>query len=70
VDPSKTPAHIDIMPGNNMTIPGIYELKESDKGTELTIAFVNDADVTDRPKDFKGEGKGEVVIKLLRKKEK
>jgi uncharacterized protein (TIGR03067 family) len=69
LDPSKKPAHIDIMPGrgSDKSVPGIYEVKETDKGTELNIAFAKGG-TTDRPKDFKGEGKDEVVLKLFRKK--
>jgi len=48
------------------TVPGIYELKESDKTTTLTIAFAK-GEGGDRPKDFKGEGKSDVVIKLKKK---
>lgn len=70
LDPSKKPPHIDILPGKDETVPGIYETKETDKGLELTIAFAKDGKAADRPKDFKGEGPGAVVIKLLRKKEK
>jgi uncharacterized protein (TIGR03067 family) len=66
LDPSKKPPHIDITPRNNKVVLGIYEVKEVDKGTELTIAFAKDGG--ERPKDFKGEGKEEVVIKLFRKK--
>lgn len=69
LDPSKKPAHIDIMPGNE-TVPGIYEAKETDKGLELTIAFAKGGGKAERPKDFKGEGKDDAVIKLLRKKAK
>jgi uncharacterized protein (TIGR03067 family) len=71
VDPSKKPAHIDISPGEggDEKVPGIYELKETDKGTELTIAFPK-GNKGSRPKDFKGEGPGEIVVKLFRKKEK
>lgn len=70
LDPSKKPAHIDIMPGNE-TVPGIYEVKETDKGLELTIAFAKGANgKAERPKDFKGEDEGSTVIKLLRKKAK
>jgi uncharacterized protein (TIGR03067 family) len=69
LDPSKTPGHIEIMPGGNEKLPGIYEVKETDKGTELTIAF-NMADKPERPKDFKGAGKEEIVLKLFRKKAK
>jgi uncharacterized protein (TIGR03067 family) len=70
VDPAKKPAHIDIVPDGDKDRKtlGIYELKETDKGTELTIAFVLGGDST-RPKDFKGEGKDEMVVKL-RKREK
>ena len=69
LDPSKTPAHIDISPSADMTMPGIYETKETDKGTELTIVF-RPGPKAERPKDFKGEGKEDVVLKLFRKKEK
>ena len=72
LDPSKKPAHIDIMPGRpgkvDEKIAGIYEVKETDKGTELTIAFAHDG--KERPKDFKGEGKDNAVLKLFRKKAK
>ncbi|MDB5311358.1 MAG: hypothetical protein JWO38_5560 [Gemmataceae bacterium] len=69
VDPSKTPAHIDLVPKDDHSVPGIYAVKETDKGLELTIAFTKGANES-RPKDFKGEGEGDIVIKLLRKKEK
>jgi uncharacterized protein (TIGR03067 family) len=71
LDPSKKPGHIDIVPdrGAKEPVPGIYEVKETDKGLELTVAFVKGGG-GDRPKDFKGDGKDEVVIKLFRKKEK
>jgi len=70
VDPSKKPVQIDITPdkGQKDTILGIYELKETDKGAELTIAIGKEK--TERPKDFKGEGKDVMVLKLFRKKEK
>ncbi len=70
VDPSKKPAQIDITPDKGLkdTILGIYELKETDKGAELTIAIGKEK--TERPKDFKGEGKDVMVLKLFRKKEK
>jgi uncharacterized protein (TIGR03067 family) len=67
VDPAKKPAHIDITPkGKEKNVLGIYETKDTDKGMELNIAFSKDG--AERPKDFKGEGKNEVVIKLFRKK--
>ena len=68
LDPSKKPAQIDIMPpGGAKTVPGIYQTKETSKGLELTIAFRKGSDA-ERPKDFKGEGEDDAVIKLLRKK--
>jgi uncharacterized protein (TIGR03067 family) len=70
VDPSKKPAEIDLTPekGSEGTLLGIYEMKDTDKGTELTIAL--GMPKGERPKDFKGEGKGEMLVKLLRKKDK
>src|SRR5205085_9020192 len=65
LDPSKKPAEIDIADGTR-TVKGIYQTKDTDKGLELTIAFSRDT----RPKDFKGEGENDIVLKLLRKKEK
>src|SRR5262245_10078773 len=41
LDPSKKPAHIDLVPeenGKDETILGIYESKDTDKGLELSIA--------------------------------
>ena len=67
LDPSKKPGHIEIMPDGDKSIPGIYQVKETDEGTELTIAFMKGKDAV-RPKNFKGEGSSEVVLKLLRKK--
>ena len=70
LDTSKKPAHIDLTPGDTKEkVPGIYEVKETDKGTELTVAL-NLGEKRDRPTDFKGAGKEEVVLKLLRKKAK
>jgi uncharacterized protein (TIGR03067 family) len=71
VDPTKKPAQIDIKPEKNgyeWETHGIYELKETDKGTELIIAFAREG--RDRPKDFKGEGENVVVVKLRRNKDK
>jgi uncharacterized protein (TIGR03067 family) len=69
IDPSKKPAEIDLTPEKGEgTLLGVYELKETDKGTELTIAF--GMPKGERPKDLKGEGKGEMLVKLLRKKDK
>ena len=73
VDPSKTPAEIDIIPpgGDEDKVLGIYQTKETEKGFELTIAFAKGGiGKAVRPKDFKGEGDEVAVLKLLRKKEK
>ena len=69
LDPSKKPAHIDISPeqGGESAVRGIYQTRETDKGLELTIAF-RKGPGGERPGDFKGEGKEDVVLKLLRKK--
>jgi uncharacterized protein (TIGR03067 family) len=70
LDPSKTPSHIDLSPPkSDKKLLGIYRVKETDKGTELTIAF-SKAPKAERPKDFKGEGEEDVVLKLFRKKAK
>lgn len=69
LDPSKKPAHIDIVPPRGKkNVQGIYEEKETDKGLQLTIAFTRNGG--ERPKDFKGEGENAMVLKMLRKKEK
>lgn len=69
VDPSKKPAHIDILPGNkdHDPIPGLYEAKETGKGLEVAIAFAKGGNGP-RPKDFKGAGADDVVMRLLRPK--
>jgi len=67
LDPAKKPGHIEIDPGKGQTAPGIYEAKDTDKGLELTIAFARGTG-GERPKDFKGEGERQFVIRLLRKK--
>ena len=69
LDPSKKPAEIEIVDGPR-TIKGIYQTKDTDKGLELTLAFNRGPAGDTRPTDFKGEGEGAVVLKLLRKKEK
>ena len=71
LDPSKMPMEIVLKTKpDEPTAFGIYRTKESDKGLELTIAFSYDGGDGDgkRPKDFKGGGTNEVVLKLLRKK--
>jgi uncharacterized protein (TIGR03067 family) len=70
LDPSQKPAHIDFVSlvGGKAAGKGIYVVKETDKGLELTIAYTKDVDA-ERPKDFKGgTGENDIVIKLLRKK--
>lgn len=71
LDPSKKPAHIDIMPdrGEGKQIAGIYKTEETDKGLVLTMAFAG-GPKEERPTDFKGEGDDAMVMKLLRKKDK
>lgn len=70
LDPSKKPAHIDVTPkGKELTLKGIYETKDTDKGMELTLSLPLRFG-PDRPKDFKGEGETDMVVKLLRKKDK
>lgn len=72
LDPSKKPAHIDIIPkeGGDEVVKGIYMTKDTDKGLELTLAFSREGPNAERPKDFDGKGERDVVIKLLRKKAK
>ena len=74
LDPSKTPGHIDIQPMNDVAPKGervalgIYQTKSTPDGLELTIAFTKNGGA--RPTNFKGEGPGEVVLRLLRRGEK
>jgi uncharacterized protein (TIGR03067 family) len=70
LDPSKKPMEIDLKKKNGGTVLGIYQTKETDKGLELTIAYIPERSNGEgnRPKDFKGEGKEEAVFRLLRKK--
>jgi uncharacterized protein (TIGR03067 family) len=71
LDPSKKPAHIDIMPkggGGDEVVKGIYMTKDTDKGLELTLAFSKGGPNAERPKDFDGKGEDDIVIRLLRKK--
>jgi len=67
VDPTKKPGHFDIFHLGAEAMKGIYEVKETDKGLELTIAFSKSPE-DPRPKDFKDLGEEYTVIKLLRKK--
>jgi uncharacterized protein (TIGR03067 family) len=68
LDPTKTPAHIDITPKNDKMVLGIYQTKATKAGLELTLAFTRSGG--ERPADFKGEGPDTVVMKLLRQGEK
>ncbi len=69
LDPSKKPGHIDLKPHGEKKLLGVYEVKETAAGTELTIAFSTDPKA-ERPKDFTGKGEDGVMWKLLRKKAK
>ena len=71
VDPSKKPAHLDLTPengGGTETLKAIYEMKETEKGIELSLALNRSGG--ERPKDFKGDSDDEVSLKLFRKKDK
>ncbi len=68
LDPTKTPAQIDFTPKSKEAALGIYQTKATKEGLELTVAFAKDGDA--RPTDFKGDGPGTVVLKLLRQGEK
>lgn len=61
LDPSKTPPHIDLMPGKGMGVYGIYQTKATKDGFELTIAFTRSGG--ERPTDFKGAGAMVLVLK-------
>lgn len=67
LDPSKAPAHIDIAAKGDLKILGVYEAKDVAAGLELTIAM-RLGQKAERPQNLKGEGKDEVLLKLLRKK--
>jgi uncharacterized protein (TIGR03067 family) len=70
LDPSKSPAQIDILPdGDKKPVKGIYTVKETDKGLELTIAF-GDGPNAERPKDFKADPDQGYLVTLRRKKAK
>jgi uncharacterized protein (TIGR03067 family) len=70
LDSSKKPAHIDMLPPKRLgvdVVKGIYMTQETDKGLELIIAH-HTIKVGVRPTDFKGEGEGLAVMRLLRQK--
>lgn len=64
LDPSKSPAHIDLKPTPDKTMLGIYQTKATKAGLELTIAFTKDEQA--RPKDFATDNADGIVVKLLR----
>jgi uncharacterized protein (TIGR03067 family) len=68
LDPSKSPAQIDLrwsrIDGRPVPVKGIYQSKTTPDGLELTLAYTMNQG--ERPTDFLGEGKGTVVLKLLR----
>jgi uncharacterized protein (TIGR03067 family) len=68
LDPSKTPPEIDVssLDGDEV-VKGLYQTRNTEKGLEVTLAFT-DKPGAPRPKDFKGEGERDSIIKLLRKK--
>jgi uncharacterized protein (TIGR03067 family) len=72
LDPSTEPGRIDLKPvppagaelaDPSLTVPGIYRVRKTDKGQELTLAM-NSA-LGDRPKNFDGKGAGEWVLRLI-----
>jgi uncharacterized protein (TIGR03067 family) len=75
LDPSKEPGRIDLepLPGEGSEwvnpspiLPGIYRVKKTDQGLELTIAWVASRQ-GERPEKFDGKAPDEVVVRLLRK---
>jgi uncharacterized protein (TIGR03067 family) len=64
VDPSKKPAHVDVIStrATGRSFPGIYKL---DNG-ELTLVYSRDPDAP-RPKDFDAKGKGQIKMVLVKK---
>jgi uncharacterized protein (TIGR03067 family) len=67
IDPSTTPAQFDMIPpkdkSNEKPKPGVFK-RERD---ELTIVLGMTSD-SKRPTDFKGEGKDQMVMVLVKKK--
>jgi RNA polymerase sigma factor (sigma-70 family) len=75
LDPSKDPGRIDLKPlppegsewaDPSLTLPGIYRVKKTDQGLELTIAWMASPQ-GQRPQKFDGKAPAEVVVRLLRK---
>jgi len=56
LDPSKTPKEINVLPGKNETVLGIYEVKDND----LKICF-KDPDSNERPKQFVADKNSSLV---------
>jgi uncharacterized protein (TIGR03067 family) len=67
LDPAAKPAAIDMIPpkdkANEKPRPGIYKVEKG----ELTIVFGMNDD-SKRPTDFKGDGKDQMMIVLVKKK--
>ena len=74
LDTTKKPAEIDFTNPREKgpPLPGIYQTKETNRGLELTIAVMKEpttpATKLARPRDFKGDGDYQMVLKLLRPK--
>ncbi len=75
LDPSKEPGRIDLEPlppegsewvNPSSTLPGIYRVKKTEQGLELTIAWMASSQ-GERPEKFDGKVPAEVVVRLLRK---
>ncbi len=67
LDPTAKPAAIDAIPPKDKTNekpkPGVYKLEKG----ELTLVFGMEDD-SKRPTDFKGDGKDQMVMVLVKKK--
>jgi uncharacterized protein (TIGR03067 family) len=56
LDPNKTPKEIDILPGKDQKVFGIYEVKDN----ELKVCF-RDPDSNERPKQFVADKNSSLV---------
>lgn len=67
LDPAAKPAAIDLIPPKDKAAekpkPGVYKLEKG----ELTIVFGMNGD-SKRPTDFKGDGKDQMLMVLVKKK--
>jgi RNA polymerase sigma factor (sigma-70 family) len=73
LDPSKKPGRIDLKPlppegsewaDPSLTLRGIYRVKKTDQGLELTIAWMTSPQ-GNRPENFDAKAPAEVVVRLL-----